>query len=86
MLKIRDDVDLNEKLYKEYNYKWDGFNECYSKEDANEHENLEITVYICDRSITITYYTVYDEGTEYSEEDATIEDLKEYAPELLNLI
>lgn len=82
MLKIKDDIDLQEKLYKEFNYEWDGFNERYAK----KNNNVEISVYIYNRSVTTTYYDRYDEGVEYSEEDSTLEELKEYAPELLNLV
>lgn len=79
MLKIKDNIDLKE--LEKLNY--DDFNEQYDYEYSSQ-----ITISIDEYSRTLTTY-FYDIGEMVEldcERDTTIEDLKEYAPFLIDLV
>lgn len=79
MLKIKDNVDLKELD----NLKYDDFNEQYDYEYSRE---IIISIDIYSRTLTTYFYDI-DETVELNNElDTTIEDLKEYAPFLIDLV
>jgi hypothetical protein len=79
MLKIKDNVDLKEleKL------KYDDFNEQYDYEYSSEII-ISIDKYL--RTLTTYFYDVGEMVELDCERDTTIEDLKEYAPFLIDLV
>lgn len=75
MLKIKDNVDLNE--LEKFGYKYDDFNECWDNKIA---ENIEISIFKDTNYIEIIYY---DYEGDYIEKDDFEEDELEYIDDLI---
>lgn len=79
MLKIKDNVDLKE--LEKLNY--DDFNEQYDYEYSRQ---ITISIDEYSRSLTTYFYDIGEMVELDCERDTTIEDLKVYAPFLIDLV